>query len=529
MSNPYYEGANERILDRVPGDARKILDVGCAAGRLGEILKAQSAERDIWGIELVPEITAQAKARLDHILVGDIEQMDPLPLPERYFDCMICGDVLEHLRDPEAVLRRLRKHLSPGATVIANVPNIAHWSVLVQLLQGQFNYVDKGLLDRTHLHFFTPSSFKDTLWEAGYIVTDEDALTLPDGGASKAIGQAAKALGLNGAVAEHAAATYQQLYVAKPVPDPYNEPEKMAALVGPHIGKLGPASKRCSVVVLTYNSMKTIETCLNSILPTLGPEDELILVDNASQDGTDKYLEAFPSNQAIGIQKSAIQMILNAENYGFSKGCNIGMLASRGETIILLNPDTEVWPGWIEGLLLPLSDPTVGAVGPLSDNVCGDQFIGLHLPPERLTSRKEIAYLIRSQPSVSSTQLSTKLLIGFCLALKRKVLDQFGLLEEKCYVGADDLEISWRLRTLRYRLMVAKHVFVAHACGASFETAGSERKGELVAFSDAGLVDKLANYYASRNLPTSAMLWDNNIFESALKAPTRRRTTSLES
>ena len=243
----YYEGANERIVARVPPGACRILDVGCALGRLGEILKSHQCRqgtatpgREVWGIELVPEIAIQAKVRLDHVLVGDIEQMDPLPLPERYFDCLVCGDVLEHLRDPEGVLRRLRRHLAPGATVIANVPNVAHWSVLAQLLQGQFNYEDKGLLDRTHLHFFTPSSFKDTLWKAGYLVTDEDALMLPDGGASKAIGQAAESLGLDGAVAERNAATYQHLYVAKPVPDPYAEPETMAALVAPTTANSAP-------------------------------------------------------------------------------------------------------------------------------------------------------------------------------------------------------------------------------------------------------------------------------------------------
>ena len=521
----YYEGANERIIARIPGDAQRILDVGCAAGKLGEIVKrqrglgqaARAPQVEVWGIELVPEVAADAKARLDHILVGDIEQMDPLPLPERYFDCMICGDVLEHLRDPERVLRRMRRHLAPEATVIANVPNIAHWSVLVQLLQGQFNYEDKGLLDRTHVHFFTPLSFKDTLWEAGYLVTDEDALMLPDGGASKAIGQAAQALGLDGAVAERNAATYQHLYVAKPIPDPYTEPEKMAALVGPHIGQLGPATKRCSVVVLTYNSMKTIETCLNSVLPTLGPDDELILVDNASQDGTDKYLQNLPANRAIGNQKSAIKLILNNDNCGFSKGCNIGILQSSGETTILLNPDTQVWPGWIEGLIAPFADLEVAAVGPLSDNVCGDQSIGHYLRPDQITSPDAIAAIVNPALSAANGQpptANTKLLIGFCVALKRVMLDKFGLLEEACFLGADDLEISWRLGALGYRLVVAKGTFVAHSCGASFESI-QDQKIESVSISDRALTQKLANYYGAASLPSSGALWGSDIFEAA--------------
>ncbi|MBI1755652.1 MAG: methyltransferase domain-containing protein, partial [Fimbriimonas ginsengisoli] len=65
------------------------------------------------------------------MLVGDVEQMDPLPLPERHFDCVIFGDTLEHLKEPEALLRRLRRHVKRDGLLIANVPNIAHWSVIV--------------------------------------------------------------------------------------------------------------------------------------------------------------------------------------------------------------------------------------------------------------------------------------------------------------------------------------------------------------------------------------------------------------
>ena len=128
MENTYYEGANERILARVPAEARRILDVGCAAGRLGEIIKANGAipsghlplanydlpEKEVWGIEAVPSVAQEAKRRLDHVIVGDVEAMDPLPLPERYFDCVICGDVLEHLKEPGVLLQRLKKHLVPA-------------------------------------------------------------------------------------------------------------------------------------------------------------------------------------------------------------------------------------------------------------------------------------------------------------------------------------------------------------------------------------------------------------------------------
>src|SRR4051794_18368678 len=102
MAQPdYYHGANERILNRVPVDAHRILDIGCAAGILGAAIKARAGQQpnnrvtpEVWGIELNPAIAKEAKEKLDHVVVGNVEQMDPLPLPERHFDCAICGDLL---------------------------------------------------------------------------------------------------------------------------------------------------------------------------------------------------------------------------------------------------------------------------------------------------------------------------------------------------------------------------------------------------------------------------------------------------
>jgi GT2 family glycosyltransferase len=509
--------------------------VGCAAGRLGETLRGQKTSdsegrlppREVWGIELNPAIAAEAKARLNRVLVGDVEQMDPLPLPDCYFDCAICGDVLEHLKDPQAFLARLRKHLTPDAVLVANVPNVAHWSIIVQLLQGRFTYDDNGLLDRTHLRFFTPESLKDMLWDAGYLVAGEESLHMGQlydelGNASPgdppaSIGKAAAAIGLDARLAEHSTSIYQQLYVANPIPDPYSQPGRMATLVGPHIGELGAATKRCSVVVLTYNSMRTIKTCLNSALPTLGADDELILVDNASNDGTEHWLKCFVQGSADG--HSAIEMVINESNTGFSRGCNLGVLASHGEYIIMLNPDTRVYPGWIEGLLEPFKDERVAATGPLSDNVCGEQFAGLYLPPGQMASREATARAVNGDNRQPATT-NTKLLIGFCLAVRRSVLDQFGLLEERCYLGADDLEISWRLRALGYKLAVAKSVFVGHDCGGSFGTISSEAKRNAVSESDCALIEKLKNYYGTSKIPTSIQLWNNPIFDEALSRST---------
>lgn len=498
LEGSYYDGANERILSRVPSTAIKALEIGCASGRLGGILKARNPALEYWGIEAVEEVVEVAKARLDRVVVGDVEAMRPLPLPDGYFDCAIFGDVLEHLREPGELLERVRPHLTKDATVICNAPNVAHWSVVAKLLQGEFPYEDQGLLDRTHLRFFTPKSLRATLWDSGYVVVGEDAFCLPELAPARAIGRAAAAIGLDRRAVEDAASVYQQLFVARPAPEPYSQPEKMGALVGPHVGKLGPASKRCSVIVLTYNSMNTLRECLESVAPTLSEKDELILVDNASQDGTPKAIQQFFGRNG----HLAGQAIINQHNLGFSAGCNVGALRSCGEYVVLLNPDTQVSAGWLEGLISRFGDETVAAVGPSSDNVCGDQFFGQNL---------------LSGPKRSS--IPTKLLIGFCLALRRDVLDRFGLLEEACFLGADDLEISWRLRTLGFSLMVAGDVFVAHRSGSSFSTLKPGEKERLVGMSDQGLVQKLRGFYGGSAELSSEEIWGIPIFAPALVRP----------
>lgn len=495
---PYYGGANERILSRVPASATRVLDIGCAEGRLGKQLKSLRADREVWGIELSSEAAAIAKGRLDHVLTGDVERMNPIAVPKKYFDCIVCGDVLEHLKEPAEVLRRLGPLLIAGGCLIAQVPNVAHWSVILQLLQGEFEYQDADLLDRTHLRFFTPSSFRDLLWESGFIIIDEDAISQPEAPGAQALASGAAFIGMDPQRTLDAVSVYQQLYVAKPAPRPNEQPDKLSLIRGPHVRALGAATKRCSVVVLTYNSADVIEDCIRSVIPTLGPEDELILVDNGSEDDTERALQSFADRDP------RVTVIANGQNLGYSKGCNVGLLRSSGANIILLNPDTIVQPLWIEELITPFEDPQVAAVGPLSDNVCGDQHIGLHIGAG--------GYEPANLPP-----FPTKLLVGFCLALRRSSLDELGLLEEACFLGADDLEVSWRLRELGFELVVNPRVFVQHRCGVSFATITPEQKRELVWESDLGLIRKMRAYYETDILPTSRQVWGNEIFKDAMR------------
>jgi 2-polyprenyl-3-methyl-5-hydroxy-6-metoxy-1,4-benzoquinol methylase len=132
-----------------------IVDVGCGQGALGGAIRR---ERGAWvlGLELVPEALEVARGRLDRVERVDLDAVEELPVAIGSVDAFLCGDVLEHLRDPERLLGVLRRYLAPGGVVIASIPNVKHWSVLAPLLlEDRFTYTQAGLLDRTHVHLFT--------------------------------------------------------------------------------------------------------------------------------------------------------------------------------------------------------------------------------------------------------------------------------------------------------------------------------------------------------------------------------------
>lgn len=163
----YYTQTRPEMLPFIPKHARRILDVGCSEGGFGaELKKAFNAE--VWGIEFVAAAAETAKQRLDRVFVGDvIEKMKELP--DRYFDCVVFNDVLEHLVDPYQVLLLIRSKLSSTGLVVASIPNVRYFRNLFNLIvRGDWRYEGFGTLDKTHLRFFTKKSIKETFESLGY-------------------------------------------------------------------------------------------------------------------------------------------------------------------------------------------------------------------------------------------------------------------------------------------------------------------------------------------------------------------------
>jgi SAM-dependent methyltransferase len=125
------------------------------------------------GVELQPEAAEEAALHCERVLVGDIEELDlEAELSGERFDAILFADVLEHLRDPAAVLRRVRPFVGEGGSVVASIPNVAHGSVRLALLAGSFRYREQGLLDGSHLRFFTREGVQDLFEGSGYLIVE---------------------------------------------------------------------------------------------------------------------------------------------------------------------------------------------------------------------------------------------------------------------------------------------------------------------------------------------------------------------
>ena len=161
---------HSKIVSLVP-PATRVLEFGCATGYMTEVLKNRLG-CTVVGIEIDRDAAAQAEQYAERVIVGDAETIDyAAELAGEEFDVVLFADVLEHLKEPADVLRRVRPFVAENGVVVASIPNIAHASVRLALLGGEFRYREWGLLDDTHLRFFTRASIQDLFEETGYAVT----------------------------------------------------------------------------------------------------------------------------------------------------------------------------------------------------------------------------------------------------------------------------------------------------------------------------------------------------------------------
>lgn len=156
--------SHRKVVSLVPS-ASDVLEFGCATGYMTRAL--QQLDCRVTVVEIDGQALAQAVPYAHRALRADLNTSEDLPITE-YFDRVIYADVLEHLLEPGRVLERSRRFLKPGGAVLLSIPNVAFWEIRKELLLGRFDYTERGILDRSHLHFYTETSLRKFVHESGY-------------------------------------------------------------------------------------------------------------------------------------------------------------------------------------------------------------------------------------------------------------------------------------------------------------------------------------------------------------------------
>lgn len=506
-----YANARMELIDMMDCDSEKpihVLEVGCGLGATLAKIQFLYPNSSVKGLEIVTKV-ADIGSHLLEIEQGDIEKK--IYSDEKPFDYIIMGDVIEHLREPEKVIKKLCNCLAPEGKILCSIPNIMHYSALIPLLGGNFEYMDSGILDRTHLRFFTLNSILHMMEECGlelYHIGDtrcntgnatldqrindyltqltqlefvadieqfyafqylicagkkevenkKDTKQQEQAGMYADLGN--QLLGNND---DQAYLCYEQAaFLCKEEQEKKKYYTKMQKLLETSSISVKPTS----IVIVSYNEKEMMQSCIESVRAYCAPGSyEIVVVDNASQDGVCDWLK----------EQQDVKLVASNENYGFPKGCNIGIAKSEKQNdIFLLNNDTVMTPGALFWLRMGLySDSGVGAVGAVS-NCCGnEQQIGMSVKG----LEEFFAYAEHNQVPLESVLEERAKLCGFAMLMKREALEKTDYLDEMFSPGYfEDDDISLQIRRAGYRLFVSHNSFIYHAGSQSFKkrTDGNE-------------------------------------------------------
>jgi 2-polyprenyl-3-methyl-5-hydroxy-6-metoxy-1,4-benzoquinol methylase len=168
---PINEIANFDLLGLIPTTAKYLFEIGCSSGALAREYKKINSTCCYKGLEIDESYAQLAKRHCDEVIVGDVELLDnSFWLNHSNTECWIFADVLEHLKDPWSCLRKISDNLTKDGCVVACIPNVQHWSMQVNISMGQFIYQDIGLLDKTHLRWFTRKTILQLFSDTGFQV-----------------------------------------------------------------------------------------------------------------------------------------------------------------------------------------------------------------------------------------------------------------------------------------------------------------------------------------------------------------------
>ncbi|NDP46988.1 MAG: glycosyltransferase [Sulfuriferula multivorans] len=446
----YYGSLRPEVLALVPYQAKRILDIGCGNGTLGHAIKdRQNAEVD--GVELVKAAADIAATHLDQVWSGPIEDVLGL-IPDSHYECIICADVLEHLNDPWGVLNRLAEKLTPAGSLVISLPNIGHWSIIDELQKGQWSYSKDGILDITHLRFFTRQSMRELLWTTGFKpMASTDRLIAPEKN-TRSISRIIKS--------NPDSVAYQFLARADTV-RPNTKPTVL-------------------IVVLNWNGAADTLACLASLQRLSYPNHEILIVDNASKDGSPEQInEGYPD----------VHMVSNSANLGYAGGNNTGIrfgLDKGFDYILLLNNDTTVAPNFLE--------PLVEALEAVPSAAAAQPKLYYQQDPDVLWctgASFDMANLdfvfanhkVRDDHHSFERVMEVQICVGAALMLRTDAIRKIGALDPELFLMHEEADWCFRAREHGYLCLFAPRSHVWHKVSASL-----------------GVASPLMVYFGSRNL-----------------------------
>jgi O-antigen biosynthesis protein len=168
-SSRYYSQVRSEIVDLVPPATKRLLSIGCGSGATEKHIKELYRIAEVSAFEREGSVSDTLRSNVDSVNIGNVEE-NPLPYPDEHFDAVLTLDVLEHLVDPEKILKECKRVMKPDGVLIVSIPNIRHHEILLRLSAGDFYSRPEGILDYTHLHFFTNKTIIDMLTRNGFTI-----------------------------------------------------------------------------------------------------------------------------------------------------------------------------------------------------------------------------------------------------------------------------------------------------------------------------------------------------------------------